>query len=383
MAMKDNWPRVRLGDIGTISGSGVDKKIYPGEKPITLLNYLDAYHNDVVCRKDLNFVVSASDKQIKQCSVEKGDIFFTPTSETPDDIARCCTVAESMPDVVYSYHIVRLRPQVPVDSLFLVYACSTPDFRMQTQQACVGSGTRYVITLPKFKDLEISLPSLAEQKRIAGALGLVDGYRVVLSELREKYEAMKRAMVKKLLSPKPSWKTTRLGDVADFSTATVPGSSVSKDWYIGTENMLPNLGGVCKNTLSLLPTVRQYKKGDILLSNIRPYLKKMWLADKGGGCSTDVHVIRKTSADVRSDYLYFALAQDSFFRYVSDNAIGTKMPRGDKKVIKDFEFSLPSLSEQEKIVQSLEAIDGVLLLVEAECEKAESLKRGLMKHFFG
>ena len=126
--------------------------------------------------------------------------------------------------------------------------------------------------------------------------------------------------------------------------------------YISTENMLPNKGGVCAPSNVPSGTAIEYKVGDILISNIRPYFQKIWQADCNGACSADVLCIRANNkAD--SKYLYYLLSQQLFFDYVMSGAKGCKMPRGDKKQIMQFEISLPPLEEQRRIAGILGAID--------------------------
>lgn len=126
--------------------------------------------------------------------------------------------------------------------------------------------------------------------------------------------------------------------------------------YISTENMLPNKGGVCAPSNEPSGTAIEYKVGDILISNIRPYFKKIWQADCNGACSADVLCIRANNkAD--SKYLYYLLSQQLFFDYVMSGAKGCKMPRGDKKQIMQWQISLPSLEEQRRIAGILGAID--------------------------
>ena len=130
---KPGWKKFLLGDICDVSGAGVDKKIHPNEERVILLNYLDVYHKTYVHKSGLDHVVSAKAKQKNRCSVRKNDIFFTPSSETPDDIAKSCVAMEDMQDVAYSYHIIRARPKIPCNSLFVKYACSTHDFFAQAE----------------------------------------------------------------------------------------------------------------------------------------------------------------------------------------------------------------------------------------------------------
>ena len=149
-----------------------------------------------------------------------------------------------------------------------------------------------------------------------------------------------------------SWKTYKLGGICDYVTSR----TTNIENYISTENMLPNKGGVC--TPSNVPSgaAIEYKVGDILISNIRPYFHKIWQADCDGACSADVLCIRANNkAD--NKFLYYLLSQQLFFDYVMSGAKGCKMPRGDKKQIMQWQISLPGLEEQRRIAGILGAID--------------------------
>ena len=149
-----------------------------------------------------------------------------------------------------------------------------------------------------------------------------------------------------------SWKIYKLGDICDYVTSR----TTRIENYISTENMLPNKGGVC--TPSNVPSgaAIEYKVGDILISNIRPYFQKIWQADCNGACSADVLCIRANDK-TDSKYLYYLLSQQRFFDYVMAGAKGCKMPRGDKKQIMQWQISLPPLEEQRRIAGILGAID--------------------------
>ena len=152
-----------------------------------------------------------------------------------------------------------------------------------------------------------------------------------------------------------AWPMIRLGDVCEEIRERIPSSKVSREGYITTDNMVKGCGGVrISESLPVGVGLVKYQAGDILLSNIRPYLKKVWLADHGGGCSSDVIVFRVASSGLSPEYLYRALSQDAFFDYSMQNVSGTKMPRGKRDWIKQFEFALPPLSVQREIVERLE-----------------------------
>ena len=127
--------------------------------------------------------------------------------------------------------------------------------------------------------------------------------------------------------------------------------------YISTENMLPDKGGVTKS--SGLPNANYtqcFSEGDILLSNIRPYFKKIWYATFNGGCSNDVLVLRAKS-NVCSKFLYYVLSDDKFFEYDTATSKGTKMPRGDKVAIMKYSVPQYDLPTQEKIARVLSSLD--------------------------
>lgn len=136
-----------------------------------------------------------------------------------------------------------------------------------------------------------------------------------------------------------------LACICDYRKESIPATSIAPCDYVSTENMLPNRAGVAPAASTpSAGSVSLYEKGDVLISNIRPYFKKIWLADRDGGCSNDVLVVKPTHCD--SDYLYWVLSSDSFFKYMTATSKGTKMPRGDKNSI--MRFPLRNMSERDR-----------------------------------
>ena len=148
-----------------------------------------------------------------------------------------------------------------------------------------------------------------------------------------------------------------LSDICEYVKDKIDVGLLNKMTYISTENMLPNRGGL-KPAVSLpdTKTTRAVCKGDVLVSNIRPYFKKIWFATFDGGCSNDVLVFR-AKEDVNKRFLYYILASDSFFEYSMATSKGTKMPRGDKKAIMEYEVSIYPAERQEQIVYVLDSLD--------------------------
>ena len=150
----------------------------------------------------------------------------------------------------------------------------------------------------------------------------------------------------------------KLENIAEYVNEKIKVSKIENGRYISTENMLPNKNGIVRANKELnLNKVNYFKKGDILISNIRPYFKKIWYATFDGGCSNDVLIIRvKDQNMILSRYLYYLLSEDKFFKYIMSGSKGTKMPRGDKKQILRYIIKVPTLKEQNKIVNIMDVI---------------------------
>lgn len=203
LQQKEGWLNKSLGEIGEITGAGVDKLIVEGETPVRLVNYMDVFNRDFIFSKELNHWVTAPSHKANKCSVKQGDIFFTPSSEIRYDIAVSAVAMEDISDAVYSYHLVRLRLFEDWDLHFRTYIFKTEYFLGQAEQVCEGSGKRYVITLPKFRSLKIFYPpTKEEQTQIATILSDMDAEIAALETKLEKYRKVKMGMMQNLLTGK-------------------------------------------------------------------------------------------------------------------------------------------------------------------------------------
>ena len=149
----------------------------------------------------------------------------------------------------------------------------------------------------------------------------------------------------------------KLSDICICPKGKIEVANLDEATYISTENMLPNRGGVVP--ASGLPTIEStqaFAEGDVLVSNIRPYFKKIWQATFSGGCSNDVLVFRAKNG-IDKDFLYYVLSDDQYFNYATATSKGTKMPRGDKVAIMLYIVPNVSHEEQCKIASILHAID--------------------------
>lgn len=178
------------------------------------------------------------------------------------------------------------------------------------------------------------------------------------------------------------WKECKLKDICDYGKDRIEVSSLDNTTYISTENMLPNRAGI--TTATTLPTgelTPSFEIDDTLVSNIRPYFKKIWKATFSGGCSADVLVF-KAKENVSKEYLYYVLADDEFFKYSMATSKGTKMPRGDKTSIMNYPVKLPPLPTQQKIAAILSSLDDKIELNNKINTNLEQQAQALFKNWF-
>lgn len=178
------------------------------------------------------------------------------------------------------------------------------------------------------------------------------------------------------------WQEVKLEDVCFYVSQKMDTQPLSIYNYISTENMLPNKSGITNaSSLPNIPITPSFKKDDILVSNIRPYFKKIWLAQFAGGCSNDVLVFR-ANKNIDSKFLYYILSDDRFFEYSTQTSKGTKMPRGDKTSILKYAVLLPPLDVQKKIAGVLGALDDKIELNNKINQNLEAQAQALFKSWF-
>jgi type I restriction enzyme S subunit len=177
--------------------------------------------------------------------------------------------------------------------------------------------------------------------------------------------------------------TVLLGDIARYITEKVSINELVLQDYVSTENLIADKGGLSiASNLPQIGKVTKFKEGDVLVSNIRPYFKKIWHASRDGGASNDVLVFRPTTENLTDEYLYYILKNDRFFDFSTASSGGSKMPRGDKVQIMKYPVYLPGLEAQKKIADILGTIDEKIELNRKMNETLEQMGQALFRHYF-
>ena len=314
--------------------------------------------------------------------VEHNDIIFATTRPTQMRIA---VITEELHEQIASTGYCILRADIKIVlPKWIYYNLSSVSFKNYLEEN--ESGSAYpAISDTKLKEFKIPIPPLDVQAEI---VRILDAFTAITAELTQELAKEKILREKqyqyyrdKLLSFSEAgiqqqtalceglannvkqnhqiiWKS--LGEVAEYSKSRISFDKLNEKNYIGVDNLLQNRMG--KTNSSYLPTsgnLTAYFENDILIGNIRPYLKKIWQANQIGGTNGDVLVIHLKDKNILPRYLYQILADDKFFDFNMQNAKGAKMPRGNKEAILKYSFPVPPLDEQKRIVNILDKFEAL------------------------
>lgn len=286
---------------------------------------------------------------------KKGDILLT--TEAPLGM-----VAKlDRDDIAIAQRLLTLRGKNNIlDNDYLLYfmQSSTGQHLLKSHE----TGTTVTgIKQAVFRKLEISIPNIEDQRKIATILSALDSRIELNTAINENLEQQAQALFKAwFVDFEPfggvmpdDWRMGTLSEICGYSKDKVDIDDLTLDTYYSTENMQPNRQGAVQATT--LPTIKQTtacKKGDVLISNIRPYFKKILYCFSDCGCSTDVLCFVPNKTDY-SAFLYCALYADKFFDYMVAGSKGTKMPRGDKQQIMVYPICIPSAEYIENFNQAV------------------------------
>ena len=237
--------------------------------------------------------------------------------------------------------------------------------QLEIQSLCTFDGIP-ALNASNLKDLKIPIPcpensekSLEIQAEIVRILDAMTAHAAELIAeltLRKKQYNYYRDKLLSFEDGEVEWK--KLGEIAEYSKTRIEFNELTKDNHVSVDSLLQNRGG--KSPSNHLPNsgnLTEFVINDILIGNIRPYLKKIWQSDRVGGTNGDVLVIRRKTEEIDARFLFQVLADDKFFEYDMRHSKGAKMPRGDKKMIMDYPIPIPSLERQAEIAAILDKFD--------------------------
>ena len=232
-----------------------------------------------------------------------------------------------------------------------------------------SSGTVSNLNADIVRNTEIPLPPLEIQAEI---VRILDKFTKLEAELEAELDCRKRQyefyrdqlLSFDKLTPSDKYNVVwmKLSEVAFYAKTRISSKTLTPNSYVGVENLLKDKLGRMECTKTPTGMVIEYMPNDILIGNIRPYLRKIWKANCTGGTNGDVLCIRikkETKDCISTDYLYHVLASELFFNYDIKCSKGAKMPRGDKELIMKYEVPIPPIEEQNRIVAILDRFDAL------------------------
>ncbi|MGJ0786017.1 restriction endonuclease subunit S [Bifidobacterium pseudocatenulatum] len=322
----------RLGDVCEKIGSGATprggKEAYK-DAGIPIIRSQNI-HDWVFQPDGLAFLDDEQAESLSNVEVRSNDVLLNITG---DSVARACIVPSERIPARVNQHVAIVRAGKEINPTYLLASLQS---KKTTLLSLASSGaTRNALTKRMIENLDIDLPSREMQDSIAQVLDSIQ-YKITLNNRLNDYLA---DLCETIAGKYCNDRNSCLRDICYQVTDHVDYGNANHETYVSTESLMQNKGG--RQLASSLPTagkITRYKAGDTLISNIRPYFKKIWYAPFEGTCSGDVIVFRANDPS-NAPYLHACLRQDSFFDYVMQGAKGTKMPRGDKKQMMEFKVA--------------------------------------------
>ena len=293
------------------------------------------------------FINEAKYEEMKRFAVQTDDIIIS-CSGTVGEVS---IIKEDDPKGIISQALLLLRVNTAlILPKFLLFFLKSKYGHNAIISCSSGSVQINIAKRDVVENIPILLPSKAEQNRIVSILDSIDDKIDLLHRENATLEQMAETLFRQWFveEAKEEWEEGKLGDICNYVTEKIDIGNVETGDYISTENMCSNKQGVVQ--ASSVPgngKATKFRIDDVLLSNIRPYFKKIWLVDREGGCSADVLCIRSKN-ELFAFFSYYTIRQDEFFDYVMLGSKGCKMPRGDKSHIMNWPIIIPPKDELSK-----------------------------------
>lgn len=366
--MNSEWKKVKLSEITTIIGDGLHgTPQYDENGEYYFINGNNLQDGKIVIKEDTKRV------SFEEYSKYKKDLndrtIFVSINGTIGNIG-----TYNNEKVILGKSACYFNVDKNNDTDFIQYVVTNKKFKDYIQHNATGTTIKNV-SLKLMRDYEFILPPIRVQKKIASVLKSLDSKISCNNQINDNLGNLLQVIYKQHFACKNiELLDGCLADICEYSRDRIAVSYLSLDNYYSTENMLPGKGGAVQATS--LPTINQTTKckgGDVLISNIRPYFKKIVYCYEECGCSTDVLCFTPKKLKY-SAFLFSTLYADRFFEYMVAGSKGTKMPRGDKQQIMTYPVQKPSDEELSSFNEIAKPI-----LLNIENNKTENLRLSVLR----
>ena len=303
-----------------------------------------------------------------KATTRNGEKISIAYREGPD-----CTVSSA-------YQVFRIKDEEQLNPHYLLLWFKRPEFDRYARFKSHGSAHEF-FDWEEMCKVTLPVPPIEEQRRIVEEYQTVErrikNNEALIQKLEETAQAIYHHTFVEGIDDNnlpDGWRMGCLGDICEYVKGRTNSDDIDEQDYISTEDMLKDKKGISKSsTLPEGTTVTTYNKGDILISNIRPYFKKIWLATHNGGCSTDVLCYRAIDV-TKQMFVYYTLLENKFFDYVVAGCKGTKMPRGDKEWNMRYKIAIPAEKDFEDYTMKMQPIVSYSQSLTKELQQLRSLQ---------
>ena len=378
----EDWEVLSVKELGDISTSSVNKKSCPDEKEVNLVNYMDVYNNlhRVIDSKIEFMKVTAKDSQIENSNIKKGDVLFTPTSETREDIGISAVVTEDLPNTLFSYHLLRLRFNKEIDLNFKRYMFNNPLVLQQFSKIAQGA-TRFILTREDFLKVKLPLPSKDQQVKIASILQEVNSTIDETDRIINKVEKIKKGLMNTILvkgidkefidtdigKMPEGWRKIKLKAVLDVKN----GKTDTVDAVEDGEFPLFDRSAVIKRSDKFL-----FDDEAIILPGEGKEFTPRYFKGKFDLHQRAYALTSKTN-EINTKFMSYAIDQNK--KVLLLYAVGSTVKSLRLSIIQDMEVLLPPKSEQDEIVSIIDEFDKRKYAENKKKTRLLEIKKGLMQ----
>jgi len=384
-----DWELVRLPDIAEDIYYGITAKAVENKTDLKILRTTDIKDYNVNWNALPFCEITEKRGDIQRFSLKKGDLVIARSGTTGVSVL----VEKDLENIIFGSYLIKVKLSRKVHPKFMHYFCQSHLYWNHITSSHAGS-TLKNISLPVLKSLNVPLPSLFEQQKIAEILLTVDEAVQKTDEVITRTERLKKGLMQELLTkgighkefkdteigkiPK-TWQVVNIGDVCEQRNEVVQPSKSNKEPFVGLEHIASGETRLHKfvQSTDVKSAKFRFYAGDILYGKLRPYLDKAVIADFNGICSTDLLVLTPKE-NLLKEFLIYILHSNDFIKHAIATTTGTNHPRTSWSAIGNFKFGLPECSEQQKISETLSIVDIKLELEKKEKARLERIKRGLM-----
>jgi len=401
------WKTIQLGNVGFFKTSSIDKKSYSNQRIVNLVNYMDVYRGIELTNQTVIGLmkVSATENQINENNLLQGDILFTPSSETPNDIGHSVVIREDLKNTLYSYHLVRFRPNFKIDNNYANYFCNTSKILDQIAKMSQGA-TRFTISLKSFSEITVPISqNLEEQIKIGRFLSsfdrLIQKQQDKLGFLKELKKGYLQKMFPKNDANVPeirfkeftdSWEQYKFSQILDLIKDGTHGThqNVEEGIYLlsakniknGEIVISANDRKISESEYLSIHKNFQIKSGDILLTIVGTIGDCAILKEPNGITFQRSVAYLRPGKKVTSNFLYSTIMTAIFQNDLRKGQSISAQAGVYLNELGKLEIKLPSIDEQKLIGSLFEKIDNLITLHQRKLDQLENLKKGYMQRLF-